>query len=356
MSISRQDAINDALERLSDLGFVMEPFFSEHGPMVAEALSALGQNDAVAGWVNHYRGERRHLPMPPAREPIDGTKPEKWRAALGVYGRSTDWLNYFHREFEDRPWREVTARWLPVLLPGYIGGLTHGLIRTAHALRSFPEDGSPTTLQLDELARGMAYWAASFRQIAGDVSQHGDLALDRALQELPRLEPRMRSRQMTEAAGAAMFTELPGFASAIQSLAMSGDVGEAISAHTATFARVLLAHSEMHPVPLIHTITAPALTRVLLPYIPPDSCPNLYRWLWQGSAAVLALFATALPRETQPNLSPPRLELEELIGRAVESGDAHTIKLTAACLREDRIHPDPVYRAVLEAVIERTGA
>jgi hypothetical protein len=30
---TRQDAINDALERLDDLGFTMEHSFSEHGPM-----------------------------------------------------------------------------------------------------------------------------------------------------------------------------------------------------------------------------------------------------------------------------------------------------------------------------------
>jgi ABC-type transporter Mla subunit MlaD len=35
----RQDAINAELDHLSDLGFTMEQFFSEHGPVVVEAIT-----------------------------------------------------------------------------------------------------------------------------------------------------------------------------------------------------------------------------------------------------------------------------------------------------------------------------
>lgn len=355
MSISRQDAINDALERLSNLGFIMEPFFAEHGPMVAEALSTLGQEDAVAGWVDQYRGVRRHLPMPPVRTPIDGADQENWRAALGAYDRASDWLNFFRSQLQEQPWRELAARWLPVLLPGYVGGLTHGLIRTAHALRSFPQEGPPSQLQLDELARGLAFWAATYRPVAGDWSRHGELPLAAALHALPRLEPRMRSRHMT-AGSSLMFADLPGFAEAVQSLAVTDNIHEAISTHTATFARVMLAHVEMHPVPLVHTITAPAVTRDLLPYLSPSAYPQVYRCLWQVSAAVLALFAGRLEGETEPEIAPPKMAREELLGRAIEGADAHAIKLIAACIREDAIRPDPVYGAVMEAVIERTEA
>jgi hypothetical protein len=38
MAATRQDAINDVLERLYDLGFTMENSFSERGPMVAEVI------------------------------------------------------------------------------------------------------------------------------------------------------------------------------------------------------------------------------------------------------------------------------------------------------------------------------
>lgn len=48
------DALNDALERLKDLGYEMEAFpgsgvsaFSMHGPMAAEALASLGHCDEL---------------------------------------------------------------------------------------------------------------------------------------------------------------------------------------------------------------------------------------------------------------------------------------------------------------------
>jgi hypothetical protein len=48
------------------------------------------------------------------------------------------------------------------------------------------------------------------------------------------------------------------------------------------------------------------------------------------------------------------LPTDELIHRAIAHGDEHTIKPTEACLREDRIRPDPAYRAAAEAVLHRT--
>ena len=44
MTATRQNAINDALERLDHLGFTMENSFSEHGPMVAEAISTFARS------------------------------------------------------------------------------------------------------------------------------------------------------------------------------------------------------------------------------------------------------------------------------------------------------------------------
>ncbi len=183
--MTRQDAINEALERLYELGFTMEPGFSEHGPMVAEAVSTLGRNDDVRQWVDAYKAKWRHMPPPQRQEPIDGTSEDRWRNALGVYARTTDWLEFFRRELNQKSWQDILRTWVPVLLIGYAGGLTHGLIRTAYAVRSFPEDGSPATLELDELAPGLAYWAGTYHAVPGNPDVHGELALEQALRRLP---------------------------------------------------------------------------------------------------------------------------------------------------------------------------
>lgn len=107
---------------------------------------------------------------------------------------------------------------MPVLVPGYFGGLTHGLIRTAHAVRSFPEDAHPSELQLDELARGLAYWAATYRLLPGNPDRHGRFGVDEALRRLPRLDP----AEQKGSPGAGL-SDLSGFMSAVESLAVATD-------------------------------------------------------------------------------------------------------------------------------------
>jgi hypothetical protein len=352
MTITRQDAINDALERLSRLGFTMENTFSEHGPIVAEAISTLGCDEKVADWVEIYKQKHQHAPLPPRKQRVDEHDETGWRSALGDYSRATDWLESFREQLKRRSWQGVIASWVPIFIPGYFGGLTHGLIRTAHAVRSFPDDAQPSELQIDELARGLAYWACTYRQLPGNPDRHGRFGVDEALRHLPRVDP--AKQKGPPAAG---LNELPGFTAAVESLAAATDAEEAISRHTAAFARVLIAHPEVPPIPLVHTITAPTAMQNLLPYIPRELVSRLYGYLWQVSAAIAAVFATP-PKpgaESDPRISEPMLQPDEFIHRAVEHGDEHTIKLTEACLREDRIRPDPAYRAAAAAALHRTA-
>jgi Questin oxidase-like len=352
MTITRQDAMNDALERLSFLGFTMENAFSEHGPMVAEAISTLGCNEDVAGWVEAYKQKRRHAPLPPRKQPIDGSNQTEWRNSLGDYSRAADWLAFFREQLKAQRGKDVVANWVPILVPGYFGGLTHGLIRTAHAVRSFPQDANPSELQLDELARGLAYWAATYRLLPGDPDCHGRFGVDEALRHLSRLDP----AEQKGPPGAGL-NDLRGLTSAVESLAAATDAEEAISGHTAAFARVLIAHPEVPPIPLVHAITAPTAIQNLLPYLSRELGNRFYGYLWQVTAAIAAIFATpAKPDlEADPQIAEPTLQPDELIQRAIEHGDEHTIKLTEACLREDRICPDPTYRGAAEAVLHRTA-
>ena len=69
------------------------------------------------------------------------------------------------------------------------------------------------------------------------------------------------------------------------------DAEEAISKHTVAFARILIAHPKVPPIPLVHTITAPTAMQNLLPYLPRELGSRLYGCLWQVSAAIAAIFA-----------------------------------------------------------------
>ena len=63
------DALDEALEVVAGTGPEYDPFgtgfcLTNHAPMVAEALCALGRPDAVRPWVNRYR---KYLSDAPAR-------------------------------------------------------------------------------------------------------------------------------------------------------------------------------------------------------------------------------------------------------------------------------------------------
>src|SRR5258706_7409929 len=132
MAVSDFDAINDALEMSSDLGLEVFHGFSTHWSMATETMVRLGYADRVHDWASQYRTRRKHLPMPPQVERIDGKAETSWKAALGVRTRASDWQEYFERRLEENAWVEVLKEWWPRLLPGMSAGLTHGLIPSAH--------------------------------------------------------------------------------------------------------------------------------------------------------------------------------------------------------------------------------
>src|SRR5215471_7596973 len=94
--------LDEALAVLTGYGIQLNNGNSNHAPMVAEALCALGRPDAVAPWIERYR--RRMLPRPSAGSMIDR---EDWRGSLGDRGRFTDWAEFFCDELKEAVWPEV---------------------------------------------------------------------------------------------------------------------------------------------------------------------------------------------------------------------------------------------------------
>src|SRR5713226_4814941 len=98
-------SLDDALETLSSYGTELKNGNSNHAPMVAEALCAMGRPDAVMPWIARYRD--RMLPRPPAGERIPH---EDWRSALGERHRFTEWAAFFGEELQEAAWSEVLDR------------------------------------------------------------------------------------------------------------------------------------------------------------------------------------------------------------------------------------------------------
>jgi Questin oxidase-like len=112
-------SFDEALEILAPYGIALRNGNSNHAPMVAEALCAMGRPDAVLPWIARYR--ERMLPRPEAGARIGRGN---WPSALGDRGRFADWSVFFAEELREAPWREVLDRWLERLMPGFCAAAT----------------------------------------------------------------------------------------------------------------------------------------------------------------------------------------------------------------------------------------
>lgn len=347
---SYHDAVNEALERLDDLGYERGQGMdlANHGPMGAEALTLLGHGDEVVTWVRRYRRAMEHHEPPSARFALDPADESSWRSALGAFDRAGDWEALFARELAEAHWRDVLVRWWPRLLPGLFAGLTHGLIRTAHAVRGLYAAGDrPTPLQVRELARGLAYWAARYQALPGTPVLDGRYDPRTAIAELPRQPPSGPAGPRATQRRLAALGEQPDYDAALTWLARE-EAPRLLSEMTLQFADVYLGHPEVFPVPLVHGVTAPAAARLVLPHLPYELYEPTLARLWQVQTAFLLALTTDRRGEGTDGWRsevPEPPPVDELGARALEHGDEHVIKLTEACLREYALCPDPRYPA-----------
>ena len=101
-------ALDDALERLRHTGPEEAGGAPNHGPMAAEALVALGCDDEVPQWVDHYRLQLGLMP-----ETVLPLTPQTWHDALGIHRRVGDWVVFFRRQCSAAPWPAVLTAWFP---------------------------------------------------------------------------------------------------------------------------------------------------------------------------------------------------------------------------------------------------
>jgi hypothetical protein len=342
MQTSAYAALDDALDAIAGFGIDLRNGNSNHAPMVAEALCALGRPDAVMPWLERYRERMQLRPAP--GEPI---RRDAWHAALGRRERFADWVLLFDGELAEAPWPSVLDRWVDRLASGFSAAATHGPIRVGHAVRALADRETPSRRR--ELADALAGWAATFRELPGaDMSDAGagHLAPREALAEIPILPPgRRRAGNIVAALGA--LDDFPEFALAIGRLDTGGPIGPLLAALTDTFARVFLANAHNIPtaIAFIHSVTSLAALGNLVPHIEEGTSRKTVRHAWQAGCGIYACYAgsTALPTTIEMD----EIDGEELANRAVANSDEHVIKFTEACLRRHVIGPSPAYPAAI---------
>jgi len=252
--------LDEALERFQICAMEYGPGFSNHGPMAAEALLALGHPALIPGLVDIY-APRLH-PIDPGQVIAESEQ----AAAIGRPERAADWLATFEAELGSDDWRNLLARWLPRLVPGIIGAAFHGELRTAHAVRSLEREEN--ALRLRELAFGLAYWASAYLELPGvpgaaACAGHGPEAF---LDELEGLEPARRSPGMITDSVRAL-GEDDRFATAVARMDVeSVPVSDFLGRLCVTAAHLYLAHPQQRVV-YAHAVTGPSALRILLPHL-----------------------------------------------------------------------------------------
>lgn len=333
-------ALLEALGRFAVTGPEFGGFLANHGPMAVEAMTVLHGETRVEAWVDAYVG---NLDEPP--RPGSSVTSQNWREWLGNVRALGDWTTFFLRETREAPWRSVLAAWWPRLLPGLAASATHGVIRTAHAVRTLSMVGDrPDPLLVEELARGLGLWAARFQVFPGPARGAGGLDAVAALTRMPRLPAEVPSRGAGVNGRLARLEDLPGFATALGAWQVVPSVDAALSELVGAAARVVAARPDA-PIPLCHTVTAPAAVRLVLPFLTPDVQRASVAAAWQVVGGVVAAFAVPPHRDEARGVARTDQEIARLLDRlpdaALDHGDEHVIKLSEAAIREYRVSHDP---------------
>jgi hypothetical protein len=343
MGQSLYTTLDDALDTISPYGIELKNGNSNHAPMVAEALCAMGRPEAVMPWIARYRD--RMSPRPAASDRI---RRDVWREALGRRERFADWSAFFRDELEEAPWHDVLERWVGSLASGFCAAATHGVIRVGHAVRGL--SAGETSQRMRELADALAGWAATWQELpAGDPSANGTMRPRHAIARVPIVPPDKRVTGNIVAALGVLdgFAE---FAPAIDLLDTSGEIPTLVAEQTDVFARVYLANARTIPtvIAFIHSVTSHAALGNIAPHITDASARSALRYAWQTGCALYACYGSGTAMAD--NLEPSDATEESLIDRAIANGDEHVVKFTEACLSRYALDPSPACFAAADHV------
>jgi len=333
-----------ALDRLAGYGPDLRNGLTNHAPMAAEALAAMGRADVVMPWIERYRAN--FLPRPRRRDRVtrDG-----WRAALGAMDRTEDWTAFFAEELNEAPWTEVLERWTARFAPGICASATHGVIRVGHAVRSLDQLVSPARIR--ELAEGLGYWAANYQVLPSAHDVRPGMRASEAIATVPVVPPAERKFDGTIVSSLAALGDFPAFAPVIGLIDVSGSLAAIVSDLTETFVRVYLAnaHDFLSTIVFIHGVTSATAVRSILPHLSDATARAAVRHAWQAGCGLYSAFATTPPLAGE--IEPPVEARETLVDMAIANGDEHAIKFTEACLREYDWNRSPAYLAAARHAI-----
>jgi len=167
--------LEQALEVFHRYGFEYGEGTPSYGPMAAAALVELGHDALITGVVDIYAP--RLAPRPPG----DCLADAEQREALGDAQAFSHWVASYQQQLEHAPWQEVLASAVRLLTSGLGSRSMHGLVRVGYAVTAL--EAAENGPRRDELAFGLAHWAATFESPENDAMPRADTATRAALDQ-----------------------------------------------------------------------------------------------------------------------------------------------------------------------------
>jgi len=335
--------LDQALLRFQQTDLEWGGGLANHGPMAAEALTALGHPSLIQGLVDVYAAR-----MPPLRsgQPI----PRAERAsALGDAKRLPDWVATYDLEIAQRPWRELLRDELPRLIPGLFAGAAHGLLRVAHGVRAV--EARDTKVRRRELALGLAYWAGRYQELPGTPGARpragqGVAETFAGLQVVP---PDRRKPGLFFDAVRVLDADFAAWVEAFD----AGDRAPEDGVHEIcrASAQLYLANPGAR-IAYVHCLTAPSALRLIGHYLEPSERGVAVGYALQAALALDAVSAGEPVDRDDPEVDRLAASPVEIRYRAACSVEEHAVKMTEACLREYAAQPDPIFlQAAADAAV-----
>ena len=327
--MSAEASARRRIEEAHRFGAIYRGGLASHHPMAMWALGAMGASDA-----DMDRFEAHYLPQLEPRPGAVVTIQEGDEAAhLGSARAFPEWVEYFSGAMARDGAGAVLRRWVDRFTPAVAAGAFHGAIRTAFALESEAKD---------EVAHGLAYWAAAYGTLPAAPEPAGSLSPHEVLAAIAR-DPvyggkRPAGRGISDRAHAS--ARSPGFAAHVASLDPGSLALDAI-AHA-----LLRAYAATGDFTLLHGVTGTHAFRLLAPYAADSGAALVDLW-----AAVVAVYmgAGAPSPEGWGLKGDDTLDWPAIHARAATREDEHDIKLAYSCWREWQHRGDDLYRRAASA-------
>lgn len=302
---------------------------ASHHPMAIAALDAMGADDADLD-----RFEARYLPvLEPMPEAVVTISPGDEAAHLGSPRAFPEWVQYFRAAIAGEGAGTVLRRWVDRLLPAVASGAFHGAIRTAFAVESEAKD---------ELAHGLAYWAAAYEPLPVPAEPSGTRSPYEVLAAIARDAAHAGKRPVggnivERTVEASRLADFPAYVASLDPDQLALD---------AIALALLRAYSASGNFTLLHGVTGTHAFRLLAPYA--SESEAALRDLWSAVVAAY-LGAGSPPVEGWGLQGSDALDWREIHSRAVKREDEHDIKLAYSCWREWQHRGDDLYRRAASA-------